>query len=427
MENTQLQPMQKAIMVSVVHSNLATHSNAQQTLKNLQEMSELLKTLDIIVLDQIIQQRANLEASTLIGKGKWLEIKQVADEQAADILVFDGDLTPAQIKNIHNLTQYTVVDRTYVILEIFSHHAQSRMAKLQMNIARLEYLLPRLTTMWDHFSRQKGGVGVRGGEGEQQLELDRRLVRSRIELLKSQLSKAQMTLNQKKKKRAKYVSMAALVGYTNAGKSSLMNALTKSVVLVEDKLFATLDSTCKALSPNTHPPMVLMDTVGFISSLPASLFEGFRTTLESAMDAQLLCIVVDISGDDVQEHLNVTLKTLQDLNSENKKKLFIFNKKDKLTDLHQWRLLKHQYRPNILVSSFDSADMDLLRKTILDIFLKEQGRYDVFIPYENGEAHSVIKSRTNIVKQHSHERGIFYRVRVPREHFNILGLSPYLL
>ncbi|CAN0290038.1 unnamed protein product, partial [Chrysoparadoxa australica] len=197
------------------------------------------------------------------------------------LLVFDFELTASQIRNIRKITGMSVVDRVHVILEIFARHARTRDAKIQIEIARLQYVLPRLSGFWSHLGRQRGGVGVKGGEGEKQIELDRRIIRQRIEFYKKELKLIAKSREQQKKKRQNMAVTAALVGYTNAGKSSLMNRLCQVDILEENKLFATLDSTFRTLNPDTHPPMILIDTVGFISNLPNALIDGFKTTLYS--------------------------------------------------------------------------------------------------------------------------------------------------
>jgi GTP-binding protein HflX len=253
------------------------------------------------------------------------------------------------------------------------------------------------------------------------------MVRERIEFYKKQLDEVQRSREQQRKKRQNQAVTAALVGYTNAGKSSVMNRLCKVNVLEENKLFATLDSTFRTLNPDSKPPMIMIDTVGFISNLPNTLIQGFKTTLESAMEADLLVIVCDISDPNYQKHLQVTQEVLKDLKIEEKEQVIVFNKKDLLNDPVRARIIMRNYPNSFLVSSYDESDMKNLREHIINYFLSKQDHYDLFIPYEAGEAHSRIRGNANIMNSVSHEQGIFYRIRVPDFIFQQLGLNTYIL
>ena len=268
----------RATLVSLVCDSFESHRTEEQTKNSLLELRELLRTLGIEAGTEHIQNKKNLEPATMLGVGKLQEIAEVAKSEGAKTLVFDFELTASQMRNIKKLTGLEVIDRCLVILEIFAKHARTNEAKIQIEISKLKYMLPRLQSLWSHFSKQKGGTYMKG-EGEQQLELDRRIIRARIEFLKSQLQHLATSREQQRKKRKNQAVTAALVGYTNAGKSSLMNKLCKVNVLSEDKLFATLDSTFRMLNPDTKPPMLLIDTVGLIQNLPSTLIEGFKTTL----------------------------------------------------------------------------------------------------------------------------------------------------
>ena len=363
----------------------------------------------------------------MLGAGKLEEIADMAREEGSSVLVFDFELTASQIRNIKAITKFEIVDRNTVILEIFAHHARTKEAKIQIEISRLQYLLPRLTSMWGHFSKQRAAGAAIGGEGEQQLELDRRMIRERIEFYKKQLDDVQRSREQQRKKRQNQAVTAALVGYTNVGKSSLMNRLCKVNVLEENKLFATLDSTFRTLNPDSKPPMIMIDTVGFISNLPNTLVQGFKTTLESAMEAELLLIVCDISDPNYQKHLRVTQDILKELKVDDKPQLIIFNKKDLLNDPVRARIIMRNYPNSFLVSSYDQDDMKSLRDHIINYFLSRQDHYDLFIPYEAGDAHSRLRGNANIINSVSHEQGIFYRIRIPDFIFNQLGLNNFVL
>ncbi len=418
---------QKASLVSLVCDKFENHSTVIETNSSLRELRELLRTLGVPAGEEYVQNRKQLDPATMLGEGKLAEIADAARAEGSALLVFDFELTASQARNIKEITKLEVVDRNTVILEIFAHHARTKEAKIQIEISRLKYLLPRLTSMWGHFSKQRAAGAAIGGEGEQQLELDRRMVRERIEFYKKQLEDVQRTREQQGKKRQNQAVTAALVGYTNAGKSSLMNRLCKVNVLEENKLFATLDSTFRTLNPDSKPPMIMIDTVGFISNLPNTLVQGFRTTLESALEADLLVIVCDISDPNYQKHMRVTQDVLKELKIDEKQQIIVFNKKDLLNDPVRARIIMRNYPNSFLVSSYDEEDMKNLRSHIIEFFLSKQDHYDLFIPYEAGDAHARVRGNANIMNLTSHEQGIFYRIRIPDFIFQQLGLQTFIL
>ena len=417
----------KASMVSIVCAKFPEHSSAEETNRSINELRELLRTLGVEVGYQYIQNRKNIEAASILGSGKLEEIAKEAKEENSTILVFDFELTASQIRNIKKITGLAVIDRVHVILEIFAQHARTREAKIQIEISRLQYLLPRLSGLWEHLGRQRGGIGVRGGEGEQQIELDRRIIRQRIAFYKKELLLVEKSRIQQKKKRQNQAVTAALVGYTNAGKSSLMNRLCQVSVLEENKLFATLDSTFRTLNPDTKPPMIMIDTVGFISNLPNSLIDGFKTTLESALEADLLVIVCDISDPHYKKHLEVTYSVLEELGAKDKERIVVFNKKDLLKDPFTHKIIKRTHQNSFVISSFDKEDVKNLRKHIIDYFLADQETIDLFVPYEDGESHSIIAAKMNLIKSIHHEKGIYYRIKAPDFIFKPTPLNKYIL
>lgn len=417
----------KVSLVSIVCDALNGHHHVKETLASLSELRELLLTLGLIPGEEYYQIKKQLDPATMLGSGKLHEIAESAKAEGAKLLAFDFELTASQVRNVKKVTGMEVVDRNSIILEIFAHHAKTKEAKIQIEISRLQYLLPRLTSMWGHFTKQRGGGRAVGGEGEQQLELDRRMVRERIEYYKKQLVTITKSRKEQQKRRHKQAVTAALVGYTNAGKSSLMNRLCRVNVLEENKLFATLDSTFRTLNPDSKPPMILIDTVGFISNLPNTLIEGFKTTLESAIEAELLIIVCDISDANYEKHLRVTKEVLCELGIEEKKQFIVFNKKDQLNDPLRGRIILKKYPHSFLVSTYNKEDIDELREKVIEYFLAKQEHFDLFIPYQEGEAHSKLHANANILKTTHHENGTFYRIRIPDFIFNQLGLNDYIL
>ncbi len=265
------------------------------------------------------------------------------------------------------------------------------------------------------------------GEGEKQIELDKRIIKDRIKFFKHELEDVIVSREQQRKKRQHKAITAALIGYTNTGKSSILNRLCKVHVLEEDKLFATLDATYRTLNPDTKPPMILIDTVGFISNLPNTLIDGFKTTLESAIEADLLLIVCDISSPNYQDQLKVTQKVIKELGVDKKDQLIIFNKKDKLDNWQTAKIAARLHPNSFVVSSYDEEDMKKLKEHIIQFFLNKQKHYDVFIPYELGNLHSIIITNTNVINRENHEKGIFYRITAPDFIFDTLGLSNYIM
>lgn len=417
----------KVILVSIVCETFEFHKTETETMRSLEELKELLRTLGVSYHDKVfVQKKAKLDPGTIIGTGKLKEICDAAKDYQCNYLVFDFQLSASQSRNIEEITKMKIVDRCNVIFQIFAEHAQTREAKIQIEISRLQYLLPRLTSLWTHFTRLKGGIGLKG-EGEQQLELDRRIIKKKISTYKDQLEEIRISRQEQSKKRQDQAIIAALVGYTNVGKSSIMNRLCNVQVTEENKLFATLDATYRLLSPETKPPVLLVDTVGFISNLPAPLVEGFKTTFASAQEADLLLIVSDIADPAWQSNLEVTEKTLIEMNLQDKQRFYIFNKKDLLQNDYLIKVQLHRFKPHFLISTQNNDDMLSLRKEILNYFLSRQNHYDLFVPYEDGQSHAQIKKLTNILTTTAHEKGLFYRVRTPDYIFQRMGLHHYQL
>lgn len=416
-----------AYIISVINPDLVSHRNAEEMEKSRAEMQQLLKTLGIPVVATHFQKKNVIEGATFLGKGWLEEVALKAQGDQVKTLVFDFTLKPGQVRNIKKLTKLEVIDRNNVILEIFAQHAKTSEAKLQIEMAKLSYLLPRLSSYWGHFSKQKGGIGVRSGEGEKQIELDRRMIRHRLKTIQKRLDNLKKTRVEQRKRRKDIALTGALIGYTNVGKSSLLNALCRVDVTAQDKLFATLDSTYRMLSPNTKPPMILIDTVGFISQLPTHLIEGFKSTLESAAEADLLLIISDAADEDCEDKIAVTLNILKDLHLDHQKKLFIFNKIDLVSRPLQLSLLKKKFPQAYFISAQNPDDINDLRKKIIHFFLEDQNFYDLFIPYTAGGIHYTVEAETNVLKRINHEKGIYYRVKTLPEIFSQQQFAKFLL
>jgi len=289
--------------------------------ESLSELDRLLDTLGVRTGIRVNAPVRRIVAGTYFGTGKLDEVKLMAEASAdpIDLFVLDVDLTPRQLQNIEKILGKPVLDRTGIILEIFSRHARTRESKTQVELAKLQYVLPRLAHLWNHFERQRGGGVGNKGMGEKQIEVDRRLVKRRIQILRGRLEEIEKERVVQRTSRENLLKVA-LVGYTNAGKSTLLNALTESSVLAEDKLFATLDATVRALNPDSHPPIVAIDTVGFISRIPTNLIASFRSTLEEIQEADLIVHVVDASSTQAREQYETTCSVLKDLGCEEKEK-----------------------------------------------------------------------------------------------------------
>ena len=337
----------------------ASRDSGGQLERSLDELALLADTAGANVRGRIAQRRGAVHPATYIGKGKVEELKSLADDHDADLVVFDDDLSPAQVKNLEKKLARKVVDRSELILDIFAKRARTRESRLQVELAQLEYTLPRLTGMWKHLERQAGGIGTRG-PGETQLETDRRLVRERIAKLKQELEGVERERETQRRKRRREFR-AALVGYTNAGTSTLFNALTRSQVFVEDRLFATLDATTRQMVSPQRQVALLTDTVGFIRKLPHHLVASFHSTLVEAIEADLLLHVVDASDPSFRQHMAAVEGVLEDILETQRPTTLVFNKSDLIEDDSILAGLRAEYTDCHIVSARTGEGLDALR------------------------------------------------------------------
>ncbi|MCP2042679.1 GTPase HflX [Pontibacter sp. HSC-36F09] len=341
-------PQETAVLVAVP----AYKQTDEQTNEYLDELAFLTETAGAVTLKRFIQKLDKPDIRTFVGSGKLEEIKAYVTEHKVDMVIFDDDLTPSQVRNIERELQVKIVDRSLLILDIFALRAKTAQAHTQVELAQYQYLLPRLTNLWTHLSKQKGGIGMKG-PGETEIETDRRIVRDKISLLRDRLEKFEKQNFEQRKSRAGMVRVA-LVGYTNVGKSTLMNLLSKSDVFAENKLFATVDATVRKVVLD-NIPFLLSDTVGFIRKLPTKLIEAFKSTLDEIREADLLVHVVDVSHPSFEDQIAVVNNTLLDINSADKPVLLVFNKIDQYLEQREQEMQEesanneegHEVRPSI--------------------------------------------------------------------------------
>ena len=372
-------PVERAILIAINYPG----QDERETEEYLDELSFLTETAGAIPVKRFIQKLDNPNSRTFVGPGKIEEIAHFVSENKIDIAIFDDELSPAQMRNIEDTLGCRILDRTNLILDIFASRARTAHARKQVELAQYQYLLPRLTGMWTHLERQRGGIGLRG-PGETEIETDRRIVRDRISLLKTQLKKIDMQMSTQRKNRGKMVRVA-LVGYTNVGKSTLMNLLSKSDVFAENKLFATLDTTVRKVVIG-NLPFLLSDTVGFIRKLPTDLIESFKSTLDEVRESDLLIHVVDISHPGFEEQIAVVNETLRSLGSAEKPRIIIFNKIDlfsyvpkdefdltpavkeniSLDDLRRTWMANDTSHPVVFISAKTKENIDELKRILFE-------------------------------------------------------------
>ena len=387
---------------------METEENIQY---EMEELANLADTAGAEIFGEITQRRQKADAAFFIGKGKAESIVNQAKELKCNIILFNDELSPTHVKNLQNLAgeDIKILDRTGVILDIFSQHVKTKESRKQVELARLEYMLPRLTRQWTHLERQMGGIGTRGGPGETQIEIDRRLIRNQINKLKKELekiSKQRATQNQNRKDAYK----VALVGYTNAGKSTLLKAITGENVYIQDQLFATLDTTTRRLDLAKELPVLLSDTVGFIHKLPHNLVASFRSTLTEVNDADLLLKVVDCSSPHFENHLNTISEVMANITKRQIEYILVFNKMDKLEDLIQLNKLKTNFPDAVFIS----AEKELRIQNLLDEIIKKatEGNIikDILIPYDQSALLDQIYSQFNVISRKETDYGFEFKV-----------------
>ncbi len=380
--------------------------------ESLDELAQLARTAGAMVVDRFVQNRTRLDGKTYIGSGMIEKIKAAAAKHDANILVFDDDLKPAQGREIEKAVEIKVIDRTELILDIFARRARTKVARAQVELAQLEYELPRLRRLWDHLQRLGGGIGTRG-PGETQLESDRRSIRVRIKMLKKVLKGVEIDRQEQRKRRSHMVRVA-LVGYTNAGKSTLMNALSGADVLTEDLLFATLDATTRKIElPGGHEAL-LTDTVGLIKKLPHHLVVSFHATLEEVAAADLLLHVVDVSRPHCERYMDLANAVLRNMGVKEKATRLIFNKIDRLTDGNGLERLGRVYPGAVFTSAVKGEGLEEIRRAICAFVESKEEILNVTIPYSEARLISTVYEMGEVLSKQDGEEALEMRVRVSK-------------
>ena len=399
--------IEKALTIGVILQGVG-----DSDVKNhLDELDLLADTAGAEVVGRVTQRLSRINPSFFVGKGKAEQIISQAKILNVDLILFDDELSPAQIKNYHRLADdIKIMDRSGLILDIFQKHAQTREAKTQVELAFCQYLLPRLTRQWTHLERQMGGIGTRAGMGETQIEIDRRLIRDRISKLKKDLKRIdreRYTQSQRRKNEFR----VAMVCYTNAGKSTLFNALTGANVYIQDQLFATLDTTIRQLDLGGHQPALLSDTVGFIRKLPHNLVASFRSTLKEVLESDLVLIVLDASSPILTEHVDTIRDVLKELGADQIAEISVLNKIDLVTDENLFKMIQRQFPNAVAVSGLQHLRLDSLRSRILSVMENDHETVDLQIPYEKGKMIALVQDGVEVLERAYDDQGIRLKVR----------------
>ncbi|MFC2135019.1 GTPase HflX [Bacteroidota bacterium] len=382
--------LEKAILIGV-----NTRSTTKEIVEeHLEELELLSSTAGANAVFKIIQDRNSIDPAYFIGKGKAEEIAELVELNDINLVIFDDDLNPTQIRNLEKLINKKILDRSGLILDIFASHAKTNASKTQVELAQLQYMMGRLTRAWTHLSKQYAGVGTKG-PGETQIETDRRLIRTRIGKLKQKLAKIESQTETKSMKRKDFLA-ATLVGYTNAGKSTLLNLLTEADVLAEDKLFATLDSTTRSLELAKNKSILMSDTVGFIRKLPHHLVASFKSTLSVVGNADIILHIIDASHPFYEDHINVVEETLKELKCESKIELKIFNKIDAIKNNEQIEYIRNKYKKSIMISAMRGINITNLRKMLLEIFEKNFSETSIELSVNNTKIISQIHELADV-------------------------------
>ena len=405
---------EKALLVGAIQQGM-TEAIIHE---HLDELELLADTAGAEIVGRITQRVSKIDAATFIGKGKADELLKQAQELGVKLILFDDELSPGQIKNYHKISENVkVLDRSGLILDIFQKHAKTKEAQTQVDLAYLEYLLPRLTRQWTHLERQMGGIGTRAGMGETQIEIDRRLIRTRITKLKKELRRIEKERDiQSYRRRSEF--RVSLVGYTNAGKSTLFKALTGSDVYIQDQLFATLDTTVRKLKLDESHPILLSDTVGFIRKLPHNLVASFKSTLKEVLEADLILVMLDISSSQIEDHIQTIDEVLKEMGAHEIPQILVLNKVDLICDGNMVESRQREFPDSVTISAQRHLRLSELRSRILGKMEENFQTIDLEFSYDQGRTIAQAQEGVEVLKREYEENGVKLRIRGSRSRIN---------
>lgn len=405
---------EKALLVGVIQPGM-TESLIHE---HLDELELLAETAGAKIAGRITQRVSKINPATFIGKGKAEELLNQAKELDVKLIVFDDELSPGQMKNYHKISDNVkVLDRSGLILDIFHKHAKTKEARTQVDLAYMEYLLPRLTRQWTHLERQMGGIGTRAGMGETQIEIDRRLIRTRISKLKKELIRIEKERDTQSYRRQSEFRVS-LVGYTNAGKSTLFKALTGSDVYIQDQLFATLDTTVRQLQIDESHQILLSDTVGFIRKLPHNLVASFKSTLKEVLEADLILVMLDISSSQIEDHIQTIENVLKDMGAQEIPKIIVLNKVDLISDGNMIEKRQREFPNSVTVSAQQHLRLSELKSRILGKMEENFQTIDLEFSYDQGKTIAHAQEGVEVLKREYEETRVKLRIRGSRSRIN---------
>ena len=405
---------EKALLVGVIQPG----TTESQIHEHLDELELLAETAGAKIAGRITQRVSKINPATFIGKGKAEELLNQAKELGVKLIVFDDELSSGQIKNYHKISENVkVLDRSGLILDIFHKHAKTKEARTQVDLAYMEYLLPRLTRQWTHLERQMGGIGTRAGMGETQIEIDRRLIRTRISKLKKELIRIEKERDTQSYRRQSEFRVS-LVGYTNAGKSTLFKALTGSDVYIQDQLFATLDTTVRQLEIDESHQILLSDTVGFIRKLPHNLVASFKSTLKEVLEADLILVMLDISSSQIEDHIQTIENVLKDMGAQEIPKIIVLNKVDLLTDGNMIEKRQREFPDSVTVSAKQHLRLSELKSRILGKMEENFQTIDLEFSYDQGKTIAHAQEGVEVLKREYEENRVKLRIRGSQSRIN---------
>ena len=405
---------EKALLVGVIQPGM-TESLIHE---HLDELELLAETAGAKIAGRITQRVSKINPATFIGKGKAEELLNQAKELDVKLIVFDDELSPGQMKNYHKISDNVkVLDRSGLILDIFHKHAKTKEARTQVDLAYMEYLLPRLTRQWTHLERQMGGIGTRAGMGETQIEIDRRLIRTRISKSKKELIRIEKERDTQSYRRQSEFRVS-LVGYTNAGKSTLFKALTGSDVYIQDQLFATLDTTVRQLQIDESHQILLSDTVGFIRKLPHNLVASFKSTLKEVLEADLILVMLDISSSQIEDHIQTIENVLKDMGAQEIPKIIVLNKVDLISDGNMIEKRQREFPNSVTVSAQQHLRLSELRSRIIAKMEENFQTIDLEFSYDQGKTIAHAQEGVEVLKREYEETRVKLRIRGSRSRIN---------